>query len=40
MRKQLLLIAPVFFGYYKEMIKEAELLKYDVDYICDELCGR
>ena len=35
MRKQLLLIAPVFFGYYKEMIKEAELLKYDVDYICD-----
>lgn len=35
MRKQLLLIAPAFFGYYKEMIKEAELLKYDVDYICD-----
>ena len=35
MNKQLLLIAPVFFDYYKEMIKEAEVLGYDVDYVCD-----
>lgn len=33
--KKLLLIAPVFFGYYKEIIKEAELLGYEVDYVCD-----
>lgn len=32
---KLLLIAPLFFNYYQEMIKEAELLGYDVDYICD-----
>lgn len=32
---KLLLIAPVFFDYYKEMIKEAEFLGYEVDYICD-----
>ena len=35
MRKKLLLIAPVFFDYYKEMIKEAEMLGYEVDYVCD-----
>lgn len=35
MKEQLLLIAPLFFDYYKEMIKEAQLLGYDVDYICD-----
>lgn len=32
---KLLLIAPLFFGYYKEMIKESELMGYEVDYICD-----
>lgn len=35
MGKKLLLIAPVFFGYYKDMIKEASDMGYDVDYICD-----
>ncbi|MFK5585659.1 hypothetical protein [Lactobacillus delbrueckii] len=35
MGKKLLLIAPVFFGYYKDMIKEASNMGYDVDYICD-----
>lgn len=35
MKKKLLLIAPVFFGYYKDIIKEATRLGYDVDYICD-----
>ena len=33
--KRLLLIAPVFFGYYKDMILEAEKLGYHVDYLCD-----
>ena len=33
--KRLLLIAPVFFGYYKDMILEAEELGYHVDYLCD-----
>lgn len=32
---KILLIAPVFFDYYKEMIKELELMGYEVDYICD-----
>ena len=31
----MLLIAPLFFDYYKEIIKEAELLGYEVDYVCD-----
>lgn len=35
MKPRLLLIAPVFFGYYKEIIREATSLGYDVDYICD-----
>lgn len=35
MDKKLLLIAPLFFDYYKEIIKEAELLGFQVDYICD-----
>lgn len=35
MEKKVLLIAPVFFGYYKEIIRELELLGYEVDYICD-----
>mgnify|MGYP004466860567 FL=1 len=34
-KQNLLLIAPVFFNYYKEMIKEAEQLGYSVDYVCD-----
>lgn len=34
-KRKLLLIAPLFFNYYKEMIKEVELLGYEVDYICD-----
>ena len=34
-KKQLLLIAPLFFGYYKEMIKEAEEMGMEVDYVCD-----
>lgn len=33
--KRLLLIAPLFFGYYREIIKEAKLLGYETDYICD-----
>lgn len=33
--KKMLLIAPVFMGYYEKIIKEAELLGYSVDYVCD-----
>lgn len=35
MGKNVLLIAPLFFNYYKEMIKELEKMNYCVDYICD-----
>ncbi len=35
MKKRLLLIAPVFFGYYKDIIQEASKMNYEVDYICD-----
>ena len=35
MTKSVLLIAPVFFNYYQEMIKEMELMGYKVDYVCD-----
>lgn len=35
MKPRLLFIAPKFFGYYKEIIREAASLGYDVDYICD-----
>lgn len=34
-KKRILLIAPLFFGYYKEIIQEAELMGYSVDYVCD-----
>ena len=34
-KKRILLIAPVFFGYYKEMLKEIKRQGYDADYICD-----
>lgn len=33
--QKLLLIAPLFFGYYQEIMKEAERLGFEVDYICD-----
>lgn len=35
MNKKILLIAPVFFNYYKEMIKELEEMGNNVDYVCD-----
>ena len=35
MGKKILLIAPVFFNYYKEIIRELELQGYAVDYVCD-----
>ena len=35
LNKKILLIAPVFFGYYKEIIAELEKMGYDVDYVCD-----
>lgn len=33
--RRILFIAPVFFGYYKEIIKEMENLGFEVDYFCD-----
>lgn len=33
--KRMLLIAPVFFGYYREILKEAEGIGMKVQYICD-----
>ena len=35
MKKRILLIAPLFFNYYQEIIKELEIMEYKVDYICD-----
>ena len=35
MNKKVLLIAPTFFGYYKEMIIELEKQGYSVDYVSD-----
>lgn len=35
LNKKILLIAPVFFGYYKEIIAELEKMGCDVDYVCD-----
>lgn len=35
MKKRLLLIAPLFFGYYKDIMNEAFKMGYEVDYICD-----
>lgn len=35
MDKKILFIAPIFFGYYKEIIKELENQNYQVDYFCD-----
>lgn len=34
-KKRLMLIAPLFFNYYKEIIVEAKNLGYEVTYICD-----
>lgn len=33
--RRMLLIAPLFFGYYKHIIDEAQLMGFDVSYICD-----
>ncbi len=33
--KELLFIAPLFFGYYKSLIAEMERQGYSVDYVCD-----
>ncbi len=35
MKKKVLLIAPLFFDYYKDIMDELRLMGYDVDYICD-----
>ena len=35
MRGKLLWIAPLFFGYYLDIIEEAERCGYDVTYVCD-----
>lgn len=35
MKEKILFIAPIFFGYYKEIIKELEIQNYQVDYFCD-----
>lgn len=34
-KPKLLLIAPLFFNYYKEIVFEAEQLGYEVDFVCD-----
>lgn len=34
-KKKLLLIAPMFFDYYKEMMLEAERMGFEIDFICD-----
>lgn len=34
-RKKILLIAPVFFDYYKDILKELRSMDYEADYICD-----
>lgn len=34
-QKRMLLIAPLFFGYYINIMKEAERAGYQVDYVCD-----
>lgn len=34
-RKKVLLIAPLFFGYYKEILSELNRLDYDAIYVCD-----
>lgn len=35
MSNQVLLIAPLFFDYYKSIIEELKSLGYEVDYVCD-----
>ncbi|MBR5372514.1 MAG: hypothetical protein IK130_09900 [Oscillospiraceae bacterium] len=35
MKKKVLLIAPLFFDYYKDMMDELRMMGYDADYICD-----
>ena len=33
--KKVLLIAPVFFEYYKDILGELQNMDYEADYICD-----
>ena len=35
MNKKVMLIAPVFFDYYKKICEELEILGFDVDFVCD-----
>lgn len=35
MKKKILLVAPTFFGYYKEIINELKNMKYNVDFFVD-----
>lgn len=35
MKKKVLLIAPLFFDYYKDIMDELRMMGYDPDYICD-----
>lgn len=35
MKKKILLIAPLFFDYYKDIMDELRMMGYDADYICD-----
>ena len=34
-KKEVLLIAPLFFGYYKEIMRELQDMDYSVTYLCD-----
>ena len=34
-KKKVLLIAPVFFDYYKAMLMTLEKMGYDAEYLCD-----
>ena len=34
-QQKILLIAPVFFNYYKDILTELRALGYEADYLCD-----
>lgn len=34
-RRKVLVIAPLFFGYYKDIVEEFRAMGYEADYICD-----
>ena len=34
-RRKVLVIAPLFFGYYKDIVEEFKAMGYEADYICD-----